>query len=164
MASSTTRKRTLLIFLHGSGSSGSEIRSYLEGVPLDEFAHRTFRQVCDISGITLSLPTATKRPYTPCLGERLNVWFDRTSSFLERGLDDSEDVSGVAMSVQQVLTVLREAISSGDGHGHQYEYVYIGGFSMGGCLSLHLLLQALPPCVKGVFSMGSFLVRQSQVP
>jgi hypothetical protein len=35
--------------------------------------------------------------------------------------------------------------------------------SMGGCLSLHLLRRDLPPEVKGIFSMGSFLVQQSAV-
>jgi predicted esterase len=44
-----------------------------------------------------------------------------------------------------------------------HEEIFIGGMSMGGCLSLHLLRKDLPPQVKGIFTIGSFLVRDSVV-
>jgi predicted esterase len=48
-----------------------------------------------------------------------------------------------------------------------YTDVFIGGFSQGGCLSLHLLrnefLNRLPTQMRGIFSIGSFLVKESVV-
>jgi predicted esterase len=50
-----------------------------------------------------------------------------------------------------------------DENKNDYEHIFVGGFSMGGCLCLHLLRHRLPPNVRGIFTMGSFLVGGSVV-
>ena len=45
----------------------------------------------------------------------------------------------------------------------EYTNIIVGGFSMGGSLILHLLLKYLPHSVKGIFSIGSFLIKSSSV-
>ena len=48
-----------------------------------------------------------------------------------------------------------------------YDNIFVGGFSQGGCLSLHMirseLMVRLPEQLKGIFSLGSFLVSKSVV-
>ncbi|KAJ1418985.1 hypothetical protein B484DRAFT_400334, partial [Ochromonadaceae sp. CCMP2298] len=73
--------KVALIFLHGSGSSGRDMRFYLESAPLPGFDYRTFRQVADDLSIDLITPTAETRPYTAMAGERCRVWFDRPLDF-----------------------------------------------------------------------------------
>ena len=60
----------------------------------------------------------------------------------------------------QIIGILDTAKAS-------YENIFVGGFSQGGCLSLHMirseLVTKLPEQLKGIFSMGSFLVSKSVV-
>lgn len=149
-------KRILLIFLHGSGSSGRDLRTYIECVPLVEFNHNTFRQVADINSIDIIYPTAPLRPYSAAMGMQLNVWFDRSSNFHIEGLDSSEDIEGVNISSNKIIEIINENESN-------YDHIIVGGFSMGGCLTLSLLRANLSSKVKGIFSMGSFLVESSLV-
>lgn len=48
-----------------------------------------------------------------------------------------------------------------------YTDIFLGGFSQGGCLSLHLLREEhssrLPNQTRGIFSLGSFLINDSIV-
>lgn len=95
--------RTLLILLHGSGGNGPELRTYLDTIPLEHFGHRTFRSVAAERNIQYICPTAASRPYTPALGQVMNVWFDRSDSFIRRGFEDpAEDIEGANNSVNQV--------------------------------------------------------------
>jgi predicted esterase len=149
-------EKILLIFLHGSGSSGRDLRTYIECVPLVEFNHNTFRQVADINSIDIIYPTATLRPYTAAMDMPLNVWFDRSSDFNIKGLDDKEDIEGVNFSSNKIIELINENES-------KYDHIIVGGFSMGGCLALTLLRANLSNKVKGIFSMGSFLVESSIV-
>jgi predicted esterase len=93
---------TLVIALHGSGGSGSELRMVFEAVPLQQFHGHTFRQVADLSSTELCTPTAPERPYRPCLNERMNVWFNRSADFMTEGMDSAEDLAGVDESLAQV--------------------------------------------------------------
>ena len=60
----------------------------------------------------------------------------------------------------QIIDILDNAKAS-------YENIFVGGFSQGGCLSLHMirseLITRLPGQLKGIFSLGSFLVKKSVV-
>ena len=60
----------------------------------------------------------------------------------------------------QILSVIDNLKSS-------YEHIFVGGFSQGGCLSLHMLrseyMARQPEHLRGIFSMGSFLVKNSTV-
>lgn len=60
----------------------------------------------------------------------------------------------------QIIDILDNAKAS-------YENIFVGGFSQGGCLSLHMIrsevIARLPQQLKGIFSLGSFLVNKSVV-
>ena len=40
-------KKVGIVFLHGSGSNGNELNSFLSAFPIEELGFRTFRRVCD---------------------------------------------------------------------------------------------------------------------
>lgn len=147
----------LLVFLHGSGSSGPELRTFLDAAPLDACDRSFSRALREDLRCDLLCPTAEQRPYTPSLGMPSNVWFDRSSHFLQRGIaDDTEDEQGVAASVAQITAIL----TANEG---KYDHLFVGGFSMGGGLCLHLLRnEQLPSKVRGVFTIGSFVVESSR--
>jgi predicted esterase len=86
----------------------------------------------------------------------MNVWFNRTSRFIELGVDDTEDNIGIERSIDMIMNEITKS-------GSTYNNVYLGGFSMGGGLVLHFLRKNLPQNVKGIFTMGSFLVNRSAV-
>ncbi len=92
-----------LIFLHGSGSRGDQLRLFLEALPLPSCDNRTFRQVLDSLNIQLFTPTSDTRPYTGCLGQVMNIWYDRASNWENLGCDDLyEDVEGANDSLNKV--------------------------------------------------------------
>ena len=103
--------RTLLVFLHGSGGNGPELRTFLDSVPLEQFGFRTFRSIANEKNIEYVCPTANKRSYTPAMGEKMNVWFDRSENFHRRGIEDPvEDVVGANDSVNQVSNSLNRLL------------------------------------------------------
>ncbi|RYH01315.1 hypothetical protein EON65_48460 [archaeon] len=153
--------RIALVFLHGSGGSGRELRSYLEACRLSDFHGRTFRQVLDSVNIDLYTPTAPSRPYSPAAGEHMNVWFDRSYHFPREGLRSEEDHQGHITARKFLQDYLHDINSSSAG---EYDYVILGGFSMGGGLSLHgYLSPPLHPNLGAVFCIGGFLVEKSAV-
>ena len=155
-SSSSSLPSTLLIFLHGSGGNGQELRTFLDVVTLSDFANRSFRNVADMSNIQYITPTAPYQPYIPNFRQPMHVWFNRTSRFIELGVDDDEDYIGTENSLELIMNIIIES-------GSKYDNVYLGGFSMGGGLVLHFLRKQLPNNVKGIFTMGSFLVNESAV-
>eukprot|EP01038_Epipyxis_sp_PR26KG_P008998 gene8998-12138_t len=151
--------KSLLIFLHGSGGSGRDIRSFLEGVPIERFGYNSFTTTLserNIHHVDLLTPTADLVPYTPMGGGKANVWFDRSNDFIVKGLNDLEDTTGADRSLHKINTIIAEK-------ERNYDYIFIGGHSMGGGQSLHFLRSVLSSKVVGIFSIGSFLVNNSQV-
>ena len=59
------------------------------------------------------------------------------------------------------VTSQLDALSGGASGGA--ERLFVGGFSMGGGLALHLLRRSLPPNLCGVFTIGSFLTSNSSL-
>jgi predicted esterase len=94
---------TLLIFLHGSGGNGRDLRDYLDFIPLDQLEQKTFGEIAGMAKMDIITPTASERPYTPMNSMSTRVWFDRSSNFMQLGCDDVEDTQGVNESLQQVL-------------------------------------------------------------
>ena len=94
--------KTLLVFLHGSGGTGPEIRSFLHSIQVEKHAMQTFHSLAKARNIDYVCPTANIRRYTPAMGERMNVWFDRGVDFQRKGLNDLEDLEGANTSVNQV--------------------------------------------------------------
>eukprot|EP01041_Mallomonas_annulata_P009373 gene9373-19449_t len=147
-----------LIFLHGSGGSGIELRTFLDCVPLQKYEYKTFNHVSSSLNISYYTPTASERRYTAAFGMPMNVWFDRSSQWNRLGvLDPFEDIIGIDSSISQIIQLLKQIEC-------RFEHIFIGGFSMGGGLCIHLLRQKdLPKNVRGFFTMGSFLVGSSVV-
>lgn len=150
--------KSLLIFLHGSGSNGDDIMQFLSIVPLGaSHNYVPFREIASKHHIDIVAPTALRRSYDPSFGQESTVWFNRASDFLKCGRDDKyEDVEGANQSVQQLKHMI-EDLEGG------YDCIFLGGISMGGCCALHALRFDLHPKIRGIFSMGSFLVEKSIV-
>jgi len=146
---------TVLVFLHGSGGNGIELRTFLECVPIEEFVGKTFRETCDASKIDIVAPTSDLRNYRPNMNMPTNVWYNRSLEFLQSGIHDNyEDIDGINESIDKIILLLNDL-------SRQYKYVIIGGFSMGGGLALHLLRYDLPRNILGIFSIGSFIITKS---
>lgn len=146
---------TVLVFLHGSGGDGVELRAFLECVPIEEFVGKTFREACDVSNIDLVTPTSELRNYKPNMNIPTRVWFNRSSEFHQLGVNDSyEDVDGINESINKIMILLNDL-------SRQYKHIVIGGFSMGGGLALHLMRYCLPLNIRGIFSIGSFVIKSS---
>lgn len=148
--------KVALLFLHGSGSSGMELRGFLESCRLPALNLRTFRQVLEQIGVDLFTPTAPTRSYSPAGGEEMNVWFDRSRNFIQEGLNSKEDSLGTDKSLAFISNFMKEKCSD-------YDHIILGGFSMGGGLALHALRSPPSPKLAAVFAMGSFLVSSSEV-
>lgn len=133
------------------------MRGVLESLPIEEYDLKTFKQLADINSIDILTPTSSTRPYSPRLGEVTNIWFDLSCSYQSAGTADPyEDVDGIQHSLQMIRDIVTENES-------RYNHIFIGGFCMGGSLSLHLLNRCLPRQVKGVFCIGSYLIESSAV-
>lgn len=152
--------RTLLVFLHGSGGTGPFLQTYLETAPLKAFGYETFWDLLRAEDIDIMTPTAPMRRYSAAGGEKMNVWFDRSPFFFHEGLASQEDVEGIDQAWEILLQKIKEADSKA-----AYEHILLGGFSMGGGMIYHAFRTAreLLPRVRGVFTMGSFLVEKSTV-
>jgi len=137
------RCRGALIFLHGSGDSGPGLREWIRNVD------RSFLTSMSEANIKVVFPTAPSRPYTMAGGESLTVWHDRWSF----GNDAKEDVEGVDETIQSINRIMDELISE---EGLSYENIVVGGFSMGGGVSLCAGLSLNHP-IAGVFSMSSWV-------
>lgn len=149
--------KTALIFLHGSGGDGVEVKSFLDCLPLTDFGHETFSDVAKSIDMDIITPTADTRRYTAMNYERLNIWFDRTAKFFSKdGLDDKEDLDGVELSLSKIFKIIEEIEP-------RYDHIFLGGHSMGGVLMLHVLRKNVSPKVRGLFSIGSCLLNMSEV-
>ena len=75
-----------LIFLHGSGSNGNEMRNILNTLPLETYKYNSFVDILiNNLGWELKTPTADMIPYDVCDGEVMNCWFNRKSTFQWNG-------------------------------------------------------------------------------
>lgn len=149
--------KTALIFLHGSGGNGHDVKSFLNCVPLHDFGEETFSDVAQSIGMDIIAPTSDVRRYTAMNYERLNVWFDRTAKFFSPdGLNDEEDLHGIEQSLAKIFKVVEDIES-------QYDHIFLGGHSMGGALMLHMLRKDVSPKVRGLFSISSCLLNMSEV-
>jgi predicted esterase len=156
--------KSLIVFLHGSGGNGSELRSYLETIPLALFGYNSYVDVIS-SELNMSVftPSSSVRRYSAAGGERMNVWYDRTPAFMREGRGSDEDIAGINSSIEMLLKKILEKDTD-----TPYENYFIGGFSMGGGIALHLIhyltelgnFQFLKK-IKGIFTAGSFLVSSS---
>jgi hypothetical protein len=89
--------------LHGSGGNGSELRSYLENIPLASFAYNSYVDVISSElNISVFSPSSGVRRYSAAGGERMNVWYDRTPDFMREGRNSGEDIAGINSSIEML--------------------------------------------------------------
>ena len=183
-----------VIFFHGSGGDGKELRNYVDQLPMPDLDLLTFRQVLaqwtkghhesssEMMKTTSEVyfPTAERRAYSPLGGEDTHVWFDRSPNFHLEGMHSDEDSKGILQSMRHILAVIAH-IEEKEG----FEHYFVGGFSMGGGFALNFLrhleedirkqlqnvftdyqwhlLNTFQHKIRGIFTMGSFLVQDSAV-
>ncbi|XP_004480278.1 lysophospholipase-like protein 1 [Dasypus novemcinctus] len=134
-----------LIFLHGSGDTGQGLRKWIKQVSHQDLAFQH---------IKIIYPTAPSRPYTPMKGAMSNVWFDRFKI--------SDDCPEHLESIDEMCQVLTDLINDELKSGIKKNRILIGGFSMGGCMAMHLAYRNHQD-VAGVFALSSFLNKTSAV-
>nr|XP_004670166.1 lysophospholipase-like protein 1 [Jaculus jaculus] len=139
------RHSASLIFLHGSGDSGKGLRMWIKQVLNQDLAFQH---------IKIIYPTAPSRPYTPMRGGVSNVWFDR----LKISNDCPEHLESIDMMCQVLTGVINDEVNS----GIKKNRILVGGFSMGGCMAMHLAYRNHQD-VAGVFALSSFLNKASAV-
>lgn len=83
-----------------------------------------------------------------------NVWFDRVAI--------SNQVPERIGSIDSMCRHVSNLIDSEVADGIPRDRIIIGGFSMGGCLALHLAYR-YKTSVAGCFAMSSFLNKESAV-
>uniref|UniRef100_A0A3Q3MPM2 palmitoyl-protein hydrolase n=1 Tax=Labrus bergylta TaxID=56723 RepID=A0A3Q3MPM2_9LABR len=141
--SPTTKHTASVIFLHGSGDTGSGLRSWVRDVLVPDLV---------FSHIKVIYPTAPPRPYTPMRGALSNVWFDRRK--ISR--DSPEHLESIDHMCDTLESVIQDQVRA----GIPKHRIVIGGFSMGGAMALHLVCRRHPD-VGGVFALSSFLNKDS---
>lgn len=104
--------------------------------------------------LKIVVPTAPVQPYTPMNGENSNVWFDR------KAIDINAQESRRSMA--SIYETVQEMIQREINLGIPPERIIVGGFSMGGALSLHIGYH-LRRDIGGVFACSSFLNKDSVV-
>jgi len=94
--------RYAVVFLHGSGSSGNDLRSFLEHVPIPSLEYNTFAKCLKEIDCDIFTPTANRIMYDG-IGEYANVWHNRRQNWENFGVDDSyEDLNGISASSERV--------------------------------------------------------------
>ncbi|CAK9813480.1 Lysophospholipase-like protein 1 [Anthophora quadrimaculata] len=134
-----------LFFFHGSGSTGRNVKEWIDTLNREELK---------FPYIKIVYPTAPAQPYTPANGLLSNVWFDRKSISNEV----SEDVESINSICQNVVELIDKEVAL----GIPYSRIIVAGFSMGGALSFHLAYR-YKLSLAGCCTMSSFLNKNSLV-
>ncbi|KMQ98311.1 lysophospholipase-like protein 1-like protein [Lasius niger] len=139
-----TRKHTATVFFfHGSGGTGEDIKEWIDILN---------REKLQFPHIKLIYPSAPSQPYTPNGGMMQNVWFDRMAI--------SNQVPEHVKSIDSMCQNISELIDREVANGIPFNRIILGGFSMGGCLALHLTYR-YKTSIAGCFVMSSFLNKGS---
>lgn len=132
-----------VIFLHGSGDTGKGVYEWVKSLHKFSFPH-----------LRVLFPTAPSRPFTPNGGMPSTVWFDR----LKLTPDAPEHMETLDATAKELVNIVNSEVK----RGIPLHRIVIGGFSMGGGMSLHLGYRYLKG-IAGVFALSSFLASQSCV-
>ncbi|XP_034938998.1 lysophospholipase-like protein 1 [Chelonus insularis] len=134
-----------LFILHGSGSSGNDMKMWIDVLNREELK---------FPYVKIVYPTAPSQPYTPLDGMESNVWFDR--------LDISKTVPEKKESINQICEIMSELIDKEVEAGIPIQKIMLSGFSMGGALALHLAYR-YRTSIAGCVAMSTFLNDNSLV-
>ncbi|XP_017883084.1 lysophospholipase-like protein 1 [Ceratina calcarata] len=134
-----------LFFFHGSGSTGSDIKKWIDSLNREElrFPHTK-----------IIYPTAPYQPYTLNNGMPSHVWFDR------KGL--SREVPEDIESIDPMCKTIVELIDNETSKGIPDNRIVVAGFSMGGALSMYLSYR-FRLTLGGCCAMSSFLNKNTLV-
>ncbi|XP_024207539.1 lysophospholipase-like protein 1 isoform X3 [Pan troglodytes] len=132
------RHSASLIFLHGSGDSGQGLRMWIKQV---------LNQDLTFQHIKIIYPTA---PPSYTVGPSF-ARFKITN-------DCPEHLESIDVMCQVLTDLIDEEVKS----GIKKNRILIGGFSMGGCMAMHLAYRNHQD-VAGVFALSSFLNKASAV-
>ncbi|KAJ1528683.1 hypothetical protein ONE63_007077 [Megalurothrips usitatus] len=132
-----------VIFLHGSGDTGQGVMQWVRSLHKFSFPH-----------LRVLFPTAPVRPMTIYGGMKSNVWFDR----VKLAPDAKEDLPTLDATAKELVNIVNSEVK----RGVPLNRIVIGGFSMGGGMSLHLGYRYLKG-IAGVFALSSFLSTTSCV-
>ncbi|XP_003696727.1 lysophospholipase-like protein 1 [Apis florea] len=143
VVNATKRHSASLFLFHGSGSAGNNFKEWIDILNREElkFPH-----------IKIIYPTAPLLPYTPNNGRPSHVWFDRKGISIN-ALEDNE-------SINSICTTITEFIDKEISNGISSDRIAVGGFSMGGALSLYLSYK-YKLSLAGCCVMSSFLNKNS---
>ncbi|KAL6442205.1 hypothetical protein ACFW04_002465 [Cataglyphis niger] len=139
-----TRKHTATVFFfHGSGGTAEDIKEWIDILN---------REKLQFPHIKLIYPSAPSQPYTPNSGMIQNVWFDRMAI--------SNQVPEHIESIDSMCQNISDLIDREVTNGIPFNRIILGGFSMGGCLALHLAYR-YKTSIAGCFAMSAFLNKGS---
>lgn len=169
--------KSLLLFLHGSGDDGSYLNYQLTSLSLPSIGQSFAAEVSGSLQLDLLTPgslfvllyhllwshiiVAHSKPYSPANMMNMHVWFDRSTEFDYLGRNDNfEDDRGIDSSIDSLVKLIDSQ--------EPYVSLIIGGFSMGGGMSLHLLdrIRTIPRFesrLLGAFAISSYLVSSSRI-
>ncbi|XP_071511802.1 lysophospholipase-like protein 1 [Diadema antillarum] len=128
-----------VIFLHGSGDTADGLQDWLSSILGRRFSFSKARTI---------FPTAPLRPYTPMMGAPSNVWFDRRKI----APNVPEDLETINPMCEEIGKLIQQEVDQ----GVPKNKIILGGFSMGGCLALHVAYRFQRE-LAGVFALSSFL-------
>ncbi|KAF0712719.1 Aste57867_4705 [Aphanomyces stellatus] len=117
---------------------------------------KSFAETAAAMNLSIFTPTSGTLPNPAANNEPMHIWFTRQPDWDVHGCRGAEDLKHADESIDAIAALVANLEAS-------FDYIVLGGFSQGGCLSLHALRKDWSPKVKGIFSMGSFLVAASQV-
>lgn len=161
--------KVAVIFLHGSDSSGIEMKTFLNIITLPGYNNNSFVEVLDHLKINLTVPTASSRPFSALDKEVRNIWHDKMalSDMYDITVDTYEDILGINTSLNKIIDIVGDLCEN----NASLEAIYIGGFENGGSVALHVLRKYFEyeanlnwlHKVKGIFVMHHYLVPTSLV-
>ncbi|XP_071963766.1 lysophospholipase-like protein 1 [Antedon mediterranea] len=134
-----------VILLHGSGDNGSNFHSWIRD---------TLGEELSFPHLQVIYPTAPSRPYTLSGGMLSNVWFDRYALEYET----HEDTDSINHMTDEISKLIQDQVNKGIPENR----IFLGGFSMGGSMSLHVAFNQ-HTSIAGVFTLSSYLYQESLV-
>ncbi|KAL2770775.1 lysophospholipase-like protein 1 isoform e, partial [Daubentonia madagascariensis] len=148
------RHSASLIFLHGSGDSGQGLRRRIKEVLNQDLTFQHIKIIYPTAPLSYTIGPSFARPYTPMKGGLSSVWFDR----FKISSDCPEHLESIDIMCQVLTDLIDDEVKS----GIKKNRILVGGFSMGGCMAMHLAYRNHQD-VAGVFALSSFLNKASAV-
>lgn len=133
----TTKRNSMVIWLHGLGADSSDFSS---SVPLF--------QLHDAHDIAFAFPSAPIKSITMNGGAETRAWFD--VSGIDSFFSKKELPSGLKKSCEYIDDIITSS-------GVSRDRVIVGGFSQGGATALHYALSTNKP-IAGVISLAGWLI------